>query len=381
MIYQFKVALEDIHPSIWRRFQVDSSITFHQLHKTLQIVMGWQEYHLYEFNFGSFSITRPDPTFPPDDRSELHARREKLHAHLINEGQQVVYIYDFGDDWKHELILEKILPKQDEMQYPFCLEGQRSCPPEDCGGTWEYQRMVEILATKSHPEYKDTVSMLKKGFDPEGFDLEEVNVQLHKKASQLNQKANSNVLQHEETPKKPVKLTAAKLKKQLQSLSNTELIQIVVETFKSSKQAEQFLTVKLVGEEAVEGLFAVYQKKIKDEFFPDRGFGKLRLAEAKKAIDEFEKITQSKKHTLELKLFYVVMGVDFMNAYGDIDARFYENILKMYESVIEVINEDDGYDLYEEYEERIAAIVDKTDGIGWGFHDAMQDIHEAIRWL
>lgn len=377
MIYQFKVALKDIYPTIWRRFQVNGLITFHQLHKTLQIVMGWEEYHLYLFDFGSFTITRPDPTFPPGNTPELNARREKIVDHITKEGQQVLYVYDFGDDWGHELILEKILPAQTEEQYPVCLEGERHCPPEDCGGVLGYQRILEILATKSHPEYEDTIAWLKKGFYPEHFDLEGVNEQLLQKKKQLNPKEFIKV----EESKKPIKLTTAKLKKQLQSLSQQELIELLVDTFKSSKQAELFLTVKLIGEEAIEALLPVYQKKVKDEFFPDRGFAKLRLAEAKKAIDEFEKITQSPKHTLELMLFYVEMGVEFTNAYGDIDSRFYESILKMFASVIDRINADDGYDLFEEFEERIAAVVEKTEGIGWGFHENMQYIHEAIRWL
>ncbi|MEJ8547103.1 plasmid pRiA4b ORF-3 family protein [Brevibacillus borstelensis] len=377
MIYQFKVALKNIHPTIWRRFQVKSSITFHQFHKTLQIVMGWEEYHLYLFDFGSYTITRPDPTFPTESRPELNARREKIGEHITRKAQQVLYVYDFGDDWGHELILEEILPDQLEKQYPVCLDGERHCPPEDCGGVMGHQRILEILATKSHPEYKDTVAWLKKGFDPEHFDLAGVNDQLLQNEKQLNPKEPRAV----EKTKKPIRLTTAKLKKHLLSLSQPDLIQLLVDTFKTSKLVEQFLTVKLIGEEAIEALFPVYEKKVKDEFFPDRGFGKLRLVDAKKTIDEFEKITQNRKHTLELKLVYVEMGVEFTNAYGDIDARFYESILKMFASVIEMVNEEDGYDLFEEFEERISAVVEKTEGIGWGFHENMQYIHEAIRWL
>lgn len=377
MIYQLKVALKDLQPTIWRRFRVNSSITFHQLHKTLQIIMGWEEYHLYLFDFESFTITRPDPTFPSKSRPELNARREKIVEHLTKEGQKVIYVYDFGDDWGHELILEKILPDQPEGQYPVCLEGERHCPPEDCGGVFGYQRILEILASKTHPDYTDTITWLKEGFNPENFDVKEVNEHLLQKQKQLNPKESKKV---EETVK-PIKLTTAKLKKQLQSLSQPNLVQLLVDTYKLSKHAEQFLTIRLLGEEAIEALFPVYEKKVKDEFFPDRGFGKLRLAEAKKVIDEFEKITQSPKHTLELKLIYVEMGVEFTNAYGDIDVRFYESILKMFASVIEMVNEENGYELFEEFEERIAAVVEKTEGIGWGFHENMQYIHEAIRWL
>lgn len=275
------------------------------------------------------------------------------------------------------MVLEKILPAQSEQAYPVCLEGERNCPQEDCGGVWGHQRILEILADETHPEYDETIDWLKTGYDPESFELEKVNKRLQQKARQLN----PQTTQKKELPKKPVKLTPAKLKKQLQSLSHPELIQLLVECFTTSKQTEQFLTVKLMGEEAIEALFAVYRKKVKDEFFPDKGFGKLRLAEAKKAIDEFQKITQSKKYTLELKLLYVEMGVEFTNTYGDIDARFYESILKMFASVVEMINEVESYDLFEEYEERIAQVVAKSTGIGWGFSDSMQEIYAEVKWL
>lgn len=188
-------------------------------------------------------------------------------------------------------------------------------------------------------------------------------------------------LREKEQTTQPVKLTAAKLKKHLQGLSQPELIQMLMGCFKLSKDTEQFLTVKFLGEEFVESLLEVYRKKVMNEFFPDRGFGKLRLAEAQKAIREFEKITGSKRYTLELKMFYVEMGVEFTDSYGDIDDRFYRSVEKMYQSVIKMINEEETDLLYKEYEERLIAVVQNTIGIGWGFHDQLADIYEGLRWI
>ncbi|MHB1682855.1 MAG: hypothetical protein ACYCYO_08525 [Bacilli bacterium] len=84
---------------------------------------------------------------------------------------------------------------------------------------------------------------------------------------------------------------------------------------------------------------------------------------------------------MELMLLYVEMGVDFTNTYGDIDAHFYENIENMYVNVINMVNEDDGYELFEEYEERIANVVEEADGVGWGFYDTLQNLYFRIRWM
>jgi hypothetical protein len=112
---------------------------------------------------------------------------------------------------------------------------------------------------------------------------------------------------------------------------------------------------------------------VKNEFFPERGEPKLRLGEAKKTIREFEKITQNVRYSIELKLFYVEMGVAFTNAYGDIDERFYSSIESMYQTVIEMLNDADNREWYQLFGERVEAVVKNTEGIGWGFHDSLAE--------
>lgn len=377
MIFQFKIQLSDLNPPIWRRFQADSSITFDQLHKTLQIVMGWEDYHLYQFEFDDRIISIPDPEFPSERKRLENAKKERVDSRFTREGQKTLYIYDFGDNWEHHLELEKILAPETGQTYPVCLEGERSCPPEDSGGVFGYMQMMQVLAQPEHPEYPDIVEWLDEDYDPEYFDRNEVNRLLQKQAGTLNPKTTRETGQG----KKPSKLTSSKLKKQLHSLSQQELIALITESFKISKEVERYLTVKFLGDEAVDELFHVYQKKVKDEFFPDRGHGKLRLAEAKKAIRDFEKITQNKRYSLDLRLFFVEMGVEFTNTYGDIDERFYISIEDMYASVIELLNDEDDPELFEEYKDRILAVVEDTDGIGWGFHDTLGDICNDLKWV
>jgi hypothetical protein len=180
---------------------------------------------------------------------------------------------------------------------------------------------------------------------------------------------------------KPVKLTKARLKKWMQSLSQQQMMDLVTGCFAMNKEAEQFLTVRCLGEAAIDDLFITYKKKIENEFFPDRGQPKFRLSEIKKDIVHFEKITESPTHSFELRLLFVEMGVEFTRTYGDIDARFYNSILNMYESMIRTLNEEDGDDLFDEFEDRIFSVVQNSAGIGWGFHDGLAELYQYIRWI
>ncbi|MDQ8733964.1 DUF6155 family protein [Paenibacillus sp. LHD-38] len=378
MIYICKIELDDMAPSIWRQFQFHPEITFHQLHKIIQVMMGWEDYHLYEFHIGGQVIGLPDPTFEDmETREVLNARREKVTKYLQKENTEFSYIYDFGDNWRHTIKLEKVDTSASADVSPICLGGERSCPQEDVGGVWGHQNMMEALLNPNHPEHGEFKEWLKEGYDPETFHYDEVNDKLRERRNKLIPK--SLIPQAED--KKPVKLTKTSLNKYLKRMGQEQLMELVKECYGASKDMERFLTVKMLGEEAVESLFHEYRKKVEHEFFPQRGHGKLKLQEAKKAISEFEKLTGSEKYSFELKLFYVEMGVSFTLTYGDIDERFYESMESMYADVVQTVNFDDTAELFEEYEERICSIVLDTNGIGWGFHDTLSYMHAQIRWI
>ena len=92
-------------------------------------------------------------------------------------------MYDFGDCWEHEIVLERILPAGKGIKYPICLEGERACPPEDCGGTPGYADLLEILGDPSHPDHEDMFAWLPGDFDSERFDVEGVNRMLRPSGS------------------------------------------------------------------------------------------------------------------------------------------------------------------------------------------------------
>ena len=188
MALQLKISLAEVKPEIWRRFLAEDSISFHQLHSIIQKVMGWENYHLYRFEFGNTFI-EPDEygrayvdsiwtMFKPAAGKAI-SPRAKLNTLIKEEKQKFGYTYDFGDSWEHSVVVEKILEKGPAQEYQICLAGERSCPPEDCGGVHGYADLLKVRANKNHPDYKDLIiNWLGKDFDPEKFDIDEVNKKL-----------------------------------------------------------------------------------------------------------------------------------------------------------------------------------------------------------
>lgn len=172
-VYQLKVTLKDSKPPIWRRIQVPSDITLYKLHRVLQVVMGWTDSHLHQFIIGGRYYGEPDPDF--GDVEVVSERRAKLCQVAGSEKEKLVYEYDFGDDWLHQVVVEKILPPEVGRSYPVCLAGKRSAPPEDCGGIWGYQDFLAAIGDPKHPEHEEMLEWVGGDFDPEAFDLDEVN--------------------------------------------------------------------------------------------------------------------------------------------------------------------------------------------------------------
>jgi len=170
--YQIKVTLADSKPPIWRRLLVPSTITLAKLHDILQIAMGWDDYHLHQFIARDQYYGVPNPEYDDEMKNEA---RVKLSGVLQQEKDTMVYEYDFGDGWNHKIVLEKVLPHDPNISLPRCTAGKRACPPEDCGGVWGYADFLEIIGDPNHPEHKEMLDWVGGEFDPEHFDIAEVN--------------------------------------------------------------------------------------------------------------------------------------------------------------------------------------------------------------
>ncbi len=176
-VYQIKVTLKGSKPPIWRRIQVTSDTSLYELHHILQVVMGWENYHLHQFTIGGtyFGEPHPDYGFEMEDEAPV-----QLHQVVSGVKTKFVYEYDFGDSWEHNILIEKILPLEAGQHYPLCLTGRRACPPEDCGGIWGYAYFLEAIQSPDHPEHEDMLEWVGGDFDPEAFDLDEINRELKK---------------------------------------------------------------------------------------------------------------------------------------------------------------------------------------------------------
>jgi hypothetical protein len=178
-VVQLKISLKNSTPPIWRRVLVKSSISFYELHYTIQVVMGWGNYHLYEFKVGNYRIGTIDEDFddPESGGPEIIDAKEISLDEVLTKGEvkNFSYEYDFGDGWIHSIVIEKTMPLEQDKYYPVCLKGKLNCPPEDCGGLYGYYDLLKIISNKKHPEHKETIERLGGGFDPNEFEVDDVN--------------------------------------------------------------------------------------------------------------------------------------------------------------------------------------------------------------
>lgn len=174
-IYQLKITLKGIAPPIWRSFMVQSDILLLDLHKIIQTVMGWTNSHLHHFIFDNKFYSEPNEY---DELGTIDYSRIKLNEMLKNEKDTIIYEYDFGDSWEHNIKLENILPASENKARPICINGKRRCPPEDCGGTYGYMDLIEIINNQLHEEYEETMEWLGGEFDPKYFNVDSINIRL-----------------------------------------------------------------------------------------------------------------------------------------------------------------------------------------------------------
>jgi hypothetical protein len=170
-IYQLKITLKDIRPPIWRRLQLVGSATLYELHLIILSTMGWDGGHLFEFTVGETTYSDTDI---PWDVPVRDAGEVELARIAPKEKSKFSYVYDFGDHWEMIILVEQILEPDPARSYPRCTAGKRAGPPEDCGGPWGYQDLLEILRDPNHEEYEDRTEWLGGPFDPEAFNLKEI---------------------------------------------------------------------------------------------------------------------------------------------------------------------------------------------------------------
>jgi hypothetical protein len=193
MVYQIKIELDEITPTIWRRVQIDSKILLPELHNILQIVMGWTNSHLHQFiKDDQFYTMKLDDDYYWDEMDNIDYKNIPVSQLLAKEGDTIVYEYDFGDSWEHIITLEKVLLNSHPQHLPICLDGEMACPFEDCGGAWGYQDILDVFKKPRSKEYKNFIKELGADFDPNFFNKDQINKLLksHKQRTHNADKSN-----------------------------------------------------------------------------------------------------------------------------------------------------------------------------------------------
>jgi hypothetical protein len=179
-IYQFKITMREIEPTIWRRILVPEKYNFWDLHVAIQDAMGWWDCHMHAFRMRrkhAQKITEIGIPIEPqfeDEPETLSGWKIPISLMFDDVGVTSEYEYDFGDFWIHDVLLEGILLREKGRTYPRCIGGARACPPEDCGGVPGYYDLLEIISDPKHEEHKQMLTWLGGSYDPGAFEPEMV---------------------------------------------------------------------------------------------------------------------------------------------------------------------------------------------------------------
>jgi Plasmid pRiA4b ORF-3-like protein len=176
-----RIELKDIDPTIWRRAEVPLTTSLKGLHDVIQAVMPFENYHLFRFDVD-------DKRYGISDREWDHVH-ETLDAKNIKLGTLVErgvsafsYTYDFGDDWRHSVIIENITAADPALDYPRFIDGSRRAPPEDVGGIPGFEGFLEAMTNPRHPEHQHLTEWHGGSFDPDNLNLPAISDRIGKLA-------------------------------------------------------------------------------------------------------------------------------------------------------------------------------------------------------
>jgi Plasmid pRiA4b ORF-3-like protein len=175
---QLHISLKEHTPTIWRRLVVPGEVKLSKLHSMLQVAMGWEDYHLHLFRIGDISYGVADE-FEDDEFDDID-EDSVLFSDVVQVPMQFSYQYDFGDNWQHEVIIETIESVPLVLKFAACIDGQRACPPEDCGGTGGFEDFLGAVTDPTHKDHVNYVQWVGGPFDPEAFSVAATNAALQR---------------------------------------------------------------------------------------------------------------------------------------------------------------------------------------------------------
>jgi len=169
-IARVRIELEGTDPLVWRELDLPLSTTLAALHDIIQVVMGWWDYHLHEFVIGDRIYGVPSADDALYERKVYKAKALRLGS-LIERGvDRFLYVYDFGDNWQHQITVGEVRQGDADVEYPRFIGGERRAPPEDVGSISGFEEFLEAMADPDHDDHARMIEWYGKQFDPEDID-------------------------------------------------------------------------------------------------------------------------------------------------------------------------------------------------------------------
>ena len=170
------IELQYIQPRIWRRVDVPLTTHLLTLHDIIQIAVGWTDSHLFQFTIGNRNYGVPSEEDEFWGFKLYRAEGLRLRTLVARGVERFVYVYDFGDDWRHDIVIERVADGEPNIDYPAFVDGKRRCPPEDVGGIPGFMQFLEAARDPMHSEHRDMIRWYGKPFDP--FDIDERGIRM-----------------------------------------------------------------------------------------------------------------------------------------------------------------------------------------------------------
>lgn len=177
------ITLDHMKPAIWRRVELPLSNSLKTLHRAIQAVMLLKNDHLFCFDVGeaSYGIRFDDDDMDSPTRDASNLRLAKIVERGIKD---FTYTYDFGDDWRHSIVIENVIPAVPAMDYPRFIDGERRAPPEDVGGLPGFEAFLDAMVKPRHPARKSMLQWYGIPFDPQDISLDKIQARIAKLAKQ-----------------------------------------------------------------------------------------------------------------------------------------------------------------------------------------------------
>jgi hypothetical protein len=174
---QLLVSLVDVTPTVWRRLLIPGQVPLSTLHLMMQAAMGWEDYHLHAFEIEGERYGVSDPE---EDDEDVIDEVSALLSDVVADQTRFFYEYDFGDFWRHEVVVESVARLPMILKFAVCVDGKRACPPEDCGGSHGYRDLLQAIGNPSREAPLDCVDWAGRPFDPDAFELPTINANLQR---------------------------------------------------------------------------------------------------------------------------------------------------------------------------------------------------------